>query len=201
MSEEVLMSLDLEIQQLLRSSEVQSINFTMAGIIVSGLGYRELSNCFSRTPMRHRIRVTVRPILVSHDADAEYDDVQDKIYLRSATVLQTPHGRGCVVHELTHAQIDLRATATPIRSEEGAAFIAEAWYYLACGRSVADISAEVSSEIAQIAAAARARAPTGGAVALTADEINTARRAMVARGYGDGHYIADGIRGHRYRGL
>jgi hypothetical protein len=193
------MSLDLDIQALLRSAEVQSINFHMRGIIITGHGYRELSNCFSTTPIRHRIRVTVRPILVHSDSEAEYLPDEDKILLRSPLVLQDPFGRGCVVHECTHGQVDLRAVATPIRAEEGAAFIAESWYHLACANDVAIVAPGIPTEIVQIATALRARA-AGGPAIMTADEINTARRAMANLGYEDGHYLSDGIRGMRLRG-
>ncbi len=93
------MALDLDIQRLLRTNEVKQINFTMAGIRVSGHGFWELSDCFSDHPIRHRIRVTVRPQLVGPHALASYDPVDDKIHLRSTTVLQTASGRGALVHE------------------------------------------------------------------------------------------------------
>jgi hypothetical protein len=195
------MSLDLDIQRLLRSAEVQEINFSMRGILVSGQGYMELSNCFSDRPMRHRIRVTIRPELVSHSAEAEYRPDTDKILLRSANSLQTPVSRAAVVHECTHAQCDLRARSTPIQNEEGAAFIAEAWYLLASNVSEADIDNALGQEIRTIAADLRAqRRPGAGPIELSADQINTVRRVMLQFGYAGGHYTSDGIRGRRYRG-
>lgn len=196
------MSLDLDIQRLLRSNEVKQINFTMAGIRVSGHGFWELSNCFSDQTMGHRIRVTVRPALVGPHAEAAYDPGGDKINLRSATVLGTPFGRASVVHECTHAQMDLRGVHTPIRSEEGAAFIAEAWYLLACNLDVPTASPGFPAEIAAIAADLRGQAARaiGRPVAMTPDQINQARRVMVSFRYPTGHYHSDGIHGHRYRG-
>src|SRR6476660_7077703 len=151
------MSLDLEIQSLLRSNEVKEIDFTMAGIHVSGHGFWELSHCVSDHSLRHRIRVTVRPQLVPSYADAAYDPDEDKINLRSPTVLATPAGRAAVVHECTHAQIDLRGIATPLRSEEGAAFIAEAWYLQACGANIAAITPGLPPDIIAIARDLRAQ--------------------------------------------
>lgn len=197
------MSLDLEIQSLLRSNQVKQIDFTMAGIHVSGHGFWELAHCFSDHFSRHRIRVTVRPQLVPSNADAAYDPDQDKINLRSATVLATPAGRAAVVHECTHAQIDLRGIATPLRSEEGAAFIAEAWYLQACGANVAMVSPGFPIEIFDIASDLRAqsRQARGAPVALSPDQINAARFAMVGLGYATGHYTSNGIHGLRYHGL
>jgi hypothetical protein len=196
------MALDLDIQRLLRTNDVKQIDFTMAGIRVSGHGFWALSNCFSDHPIRHRIRVTVRPEIVGPHADASYDPVDNKIHLRSNTVLQTASGRGAVVHECTHAQLDLRAVHTSIRSEEGAAFIAEAWYYLARGQNIAVVSPGFPADIVGITTNLRAQAARaiGAPVALTSDQINLARRAMVQLRYGTGHYHSDGIRGRRYRG-
>jgi len=194
------MSLDLEIQALLRSAEVQSINFVMRGIVVSGIGFGEVSNCFSTSPMRHRIRVTVREVLLPRDVEASYDPVHNKIHLRSATVLHNPLGRGAVVHECTHAQVDLRALGTtPIRSEEGAAFIAHAWYHLACGESVVSVAPGFPMAVEPIAIGIRNRVLAGGSQEVTANEINAVRR-IVAEQYPNGHYRSDGIRGRRYSG-
>jgi hypothetical protein len=194
--------LDLQIQALLRSNEVKQIAFTMRGIRVTGWGFQELSNRFSDRSIPRRIRVTVRPELVSPTAEAEYVPDTDKILLRSANVLDTVTGRASVVHECTHAQLDMRGVSTPLRSEEAAAFIAEAWYLLACRVSTAIIDNHVSAEIRQIAQSLRERSNRviGAPVEMTSDEINTARRVMGRFGYGSGHYTSDGIRGYRYSG-
>ncbi|RKX26158.1 MAG: hypothetical protein DRP47_08630 [Candidatus Zixiibacteriota bacterium] len=196
------MALDLAVQNLLRTNELKQINFTMAGIRVSGHGYWQLSNCFSDHPIRHRIRITVRANLVGPRAQAVYAPDIDKIHLRSLTVLNTLAGRAAVVHECTHAQLDLRAVHTPIRAEEGAAFIAEAWYYLACGQAAALGASDIPADIANIATDLRNRSSqnTGRPAALTATQINLARAVMRGFGYQNGHYQSDGIRGHRYRG-
>ena len=196
------MALDLEIQSLLRSIEVQQINFTMAGIRISGHGFFELSNCFSDQSIRHRIRVTVRPQMVGTDAQASYTPDDDKIHLRSLSVLHTVSGRAELIHECTHAQLDLRAVSASILSEEGAAFIAEAWYYLACDQSSAMVLAGVPNEIVTIADNIRTQSQVrgGAAISLTPEQINIARRAMRLQGYSTGHYTSNGIRGYRYRG-
>ncbi len=195
------MSLDLDIQALLRSPQVQEINFTMRGIRVTGMGFAELATCFSDHTIRHRIRVTVREELVGHQNDAVYNPDTDRINLRSNTVLQTAVGRSHVVHECTHAQLDLRRLSTPIRSEEGAAFIAEAWYLLASGVSNAEIDRAVGSEIRAIALMLRTQAQiSGGVVEVSTDQINSVRSVIGSFGYPTGHYTSDGIRGHVYRG-
>lgn len=195
------MSLDVEIQTLLRSPQVREINFTMRGIRVTGMGFDELATCFSDHSIRHRIRVTTREELVGHVADAVYDPANDRIKLRSDTVLQTVIGQSHVVHECAHAQLDLRRIHTPLRSEEGAAFIAETWYLLASGLSDVQINQSVGNELRTIASSLRAQAQmTGGIVEVSADQINTARLVMRSFGYPNGHYQSDGIHGYVYRG-
>jgi hypothetical protein len=197
----MIMSLDLEIRALLQTSQVQEINFTMRGIRVTGLGFAVLSTHFSDQTIPQRIRVTVRPELVGPLDDALYDSREDKINLRSDTVLATAVGRSHVVHECTHAQIDLRGRGTAIRSEEGAAFIAEAWYLLACGMRDAKVDGLTSPEIRTIASSLRSQAQTTGGVAeVSADQINIARRVMVGFGYRSGHYLENGLGGHVFRG-
>lgn len=194
------MSVDLEIQALLRSPQVQEINFTMRGIRVTGAGFAELSTCFSDRTIHRRIRVTVRRELVGPHSFAVYNPDTDRICLQSNAVLQTAIGRGRVIHECTHAQLDFRRLSTPIRSEEGAAYIAMAWYLLASGVSNDEIDRHTSRDIRTIAADLRTQFQAiGRAVEVSADQINTARR-MMAGAYRTGHYTSDGIRGHVYRG-
>ncbi len=197
------MTIDIQVQDLLRSNAVKEINFQFASLRVSGHGYWELSNCFADHPIRHRIRVTVRPQIVGPNALAMYDPDGDKLNPRSSDTLATAAGRATVVHECTHAQMDLRAGQTRIRSEEGAAFIAEAWYLLASGEQPTRPEFTLTPELIAIATDLRARAirARGAAVALTADQVNTARRSM-HRDYGvrAGVYRSDGIRGRRWSG-
>jgi hypothetical protein len=197
------MSLDLDIRNLLLTNQVKEINFLMAGATVSGHGYLELAHLFSDRPVRHRIRVTVRPQLVPRNAEAAYTSHDDKLHLRSAHSLTTAFGRGSVVHECTHAQLDLRGMSTPIMSEEAAAYIAEAWYRLACNEAVSTIASDITSAIVAVAQDLRQQASRaiGAPINLTPDQINTVRREVALMGYGTGHYINDGIRGYRYRGL
>jgi len=143
----------------------------------------------------------VRPELVPSGAEAQYDPDNDKINLRSERVLLTAAGRADVVHECTHAQLDLRAVATPIQSEEGAAFIAGAWYMLASKVDQAEIDRLVTPEIREIAADLRAHGVLpGGPSLVSQDQINTVRRIMLQFGYRSGHYTSNGIRGRRYHG-
>lgn len=198
------MSLDLEIRELLRSNEVKQINFIMRGIRISGHGYHALSECFSTAPIAHRIRVTVRPQLVPGRAAARYLPAQDKINLRSPDILDTLLGRGVVLHECTHAQLDLRGLTTSIRSDEGAAFIAECWYRLACGDSMVAMSLDnIPVEVINVTIDLRARAnrTRGAAVTVRAAEIDQVRRAIARLGYHSGHYLGNnGIRGYIYHG-
>ena len=198
------MSLDLEIQALLRSPQVREINFTMRGIRVTGAGFAELATHFSDQTIPQRIRVTVRPELVPPGDDAVYESLEDKINLRSDTVLSSPVGRSVVVHECTHAQLDFRGRTTSVRSEEGAGFIAETWYLLASGMTDAETGLINGSDIRNIAANLRSQAQnTGGIVEVSAEQINTVRRVMASFGYAMSRgrpYVQSGIGGHIYRG-
>jgi hypothetical protein len=195
------MSLDLDIQALLRSPEVQEINFDMRGLLVTGRGFTELATCFSDTPISHRIRVTVRSGLVSATSAASFNSTTDTIHLRSPDVMHTIEGRRTIVHECTHAQTNLRGRGTSIRSEEAAAFIAQSWYLLACGVSDSEINRLTQSDILTIATDLRTQAQAGGGIiSVSAEQINLARR-IIATAYPMDYYPnSDGIGGRIYRG-
>jgi hypothetical protein len=194
------MSLDLDIQALLRSPEVQEINFDMRGLLVTGRGFTELATCFSDTPISHRIRVTVRPELVPIRGHAAFRGSTDTILLRSPDVIHTVPGRKSLVHECTHAQVELRGRGTSVRSEESAAFIASSWYLLACGVSDSEIDSLINPDIRTIAADLRTQAQTGGGIiSVSAEQINLARR-IIAGNYSMGYSDNDGVGGRIYRG-
>lgn len=194
------MSLDIEIQSLLRSNEVKQIDFSFGYMLISGHGFQRLSDCFSDWQIPHKVRVVVRPAIVGRRPLAHYD--RGTIRLKSADVLQTVSGRAVVLHECTHAQCDLRGGNMPQRSAEGAAFIAEAIFRLASGQSLTDIDHEVTAEIREIAESVLGTYRiTRHTVELTAEEINIARRVMAQDfWYGNAAYIYNGIGGLIYRG-
>lgn len=197
------MALDLEIQRLLRTREVNEINFRLAEIRVSGDGFWAVSNHFSNHPIHHRMRVTTNPIQVPPDADACYTAWDNKLHLRSLNVLQSAHGRGDVVHECTHAQCDMRRLGgqlgTRIRYEESAAFIAATWYRLACGEDSATIVPDVGKMIVHIALDLRAQQRVHGALTvLTPYQVTSAVTSMRKIHYRRGRYHNNGIGGPRY---
>lgn len=194
------MTADIQIQNLLRSQAVQEINFRFRPLNISGHGYRDLSERFANHPIRHRIRVTARPELLSPQALGSYDPGTDKLLLRSSNVLATARGRSIVVHECTHALMDLRGRSSQIRSEEGAAFIAEAWYLLAINEDPTAPEFGLHPDISSIASAVRDRA-RGTRADMTRAEMATIRRVMRTEyAYGAGRYISDGICGRRFPG-
>ena len=176
----------------------------MRGMRVTGYGHLQLSNCFSDQAIANRIRVTVRPQLVGSRYDAVYNSAANKISLRSPNVLQTVSGRAMVVHELTHAQFDLRSRPISILSEEGAAYVAQGLYMLFCNASLEDIDQQVTEEIRDIAVNMRIDSsyPYLRTAEMTADQINTVRRVVHRSfGYRTGQYLSNGIGGLRYREL
>lgn len=195
------MSLDLEIQSLLRSNEVWKIDFSMAGMRITKDGYWVLAKRFSNREIAHRVRVYTRPELVGSRNEALYEPRQDKIRLRSPNVMQTLSGRATVIHECTHALLDFRDMRSNIRSDEGTAFVAAAMYMHICSASFNEIDEKVTEDIRNIAIELFNRSSaTSSTAAMTADQINTVRRTM-ARFYGTGYYLSNGIHGLRYRGL
>jgi len=197
------MGLDQDIQNLLRTSFVQEINFSVSErtVIVSGQGFRALSDHLSDNYIPHKLWVRPNAGLVGHRNEALYNSGQDTLRVRSDTVLLTQFGRGVVVHECTHAQIDLRGRNTPVRSNEGAAYIAEAWYHLACVADIAATAPDIPAVIITIARDLRARSKqAGGAVVeLTPQQVNDARGAMDR--YGQGFYLGNGIGRGRNRSI
>ncbi len=199
------MALDIEIQNLLRSSAVQSINFKLGNILITGQGFSALSNCFSDKPIRHRIRVTINPRIVGRGTHASYTPHNDKIHLRSRLALETVSGRANLIHECTHAQVDLRRTNTNIREEEAAGFIAQAWYYFDTN-NVAIAKKNLPAEIITITSNLYLQRDSQTeskkeVIVLTRDQINTAKAVMKNNyGYRAGRYTSDGIRGFRYPG-
>lgn len=197
-------SLDLAIQRLLRSGPVREINFTWRGVPVSRHGFHALANRFSDTFHPRRLRVTTNPRIVGPRAKARYDPENDKINLRSTSVLHTPEGQSVVIHECSHALSDLRGMRRSVRSEEAMALISETWYLMAAGHDPATIDPRLSPEIEGVVADLRERADrTGARAAVTQSQINVMRRRAGEMGYPMRHDFAygfDGIGGRVYRG-
>lgn len=195
--------LDLDIQQLLRSPDVSQINFRMAGLTVNGQGYRQVSDCLSDRPARHRLRVTVNAAIVGNQALASYNPEDDKLNVRSRDILGTAQGRAQVVHECTHAQCDLRGRNSAILDEEGAAFVAEGWYLLATGEDISNPIFNFSQNVQQVVRDVYQRAQQAGGgqqISISGQQRNDLRRFMRrGYGYGSGHYQSDGIRGQRFQ--
>ena len=184
------MSLDLRIQTFLRSSAVGKINFRFKRLSVTRAGFLALSNHFSNGYVANRIRVTVRPILIHRNSLAEYSAAKDKLLLRSPNAMDTDIGRAVVLHECTHAQMDLRRLhGTVTRTEEAAAHIAEALYLLAVGASTNSLPPAIVS----IAAGIETQAATGAIAVVPTSQHAAALAAMAHAGYPTGSYNNDGI--------
>ena len=197
------MSIDLEIQRLLRTHTVKEINFSADSRRVTGQGFYEVSTHLSDRPMPRRIRVSVNPTHVGRRSVAEYWSWIDAIMLRSDRVLDTPFGRSTVVHECAHAQFDLRGIDTRMRLEEGAAFVAHTWYLLATGELEAVLPIyRIPPGIITVAAAVRQRSLSnnGRLETLTTTEVQTIRAAAASLRIRTGWYHADGINRRIYRG-
>lgn len=190
------------VRDLLISDAVQAIRFAFGSIPVWPEGFRSVADHVALSANVPGMKVVIdanyfigrlraeKPIL------AEYELSTDEMKLPSHALLEGDIGRGIVVHECVHALCDLRARSTAIRSEEGAASVAQAWYYLE--RGATDIPRFALNPVfLEIAGAARERAAhTAGIVALKGSEINSARAQMAREGFENDFYrVNDGIAG------
>lgn len=207
-------SLDLDVQGLLRGNQVQEINFQMDRIRVSGLGFAALSNLFTDRPIRERVHVVVNPNVLGPRTEALYrPSGGNTIVVRSPTVMATLAGRATLVHECTHAQVDLRGLPTNVPAGEAVAFIAEAWFLLACaGDNIDKIVPDFAPAIVDIAKDLRARSRPSG----RPEVVRTSRGKPVEMSryqtavaheivlqyyrYERGFYEGNGIWGRFYRG-
>lgn len=197
------------IHRLLRSPEVHGINFSYPepfsngrtiNRTVTGQKFNELSRLFSDTTIPHRIRVTTNPAIVRIDSEATYDQYEDKINVRSDTILQTPEGRACFVHECVHALQDWRYFDMRIQLAESMAYIAEAWYLL---NSPAGSLNGICRDLRAVSRELResyGRQIHGSPVEMTSEQYHRAREAVVnCHHYHTGFYDYNGIRGNRRR--
>lgn len=186
---------DTDVQNLLRSNEAQNMGFAFGRIHIGGRDFLELSTHFSEACIPHRIQFLERPAVVGRRWGAHYDPRADIIRVPSLRVLDDPWGRGTVIHECTHALLDLRLLSTSERTGEAMALIAQAWYYLNCG--LRDIANGVAwGRIVAIAEALRSQFLTNNRseVELNADQINNVRLSARDFGYSNDTYPAHGIR-------
>lgn len=208
------MSLDLDVQVLLRSSQLQEINFRLDRIRVSGLGFTALSNLFTDREIRERVHVVVNPEVLPPDTEALYrPSGGNTIVVRLPTVMATLAGRATLVHECTHAQVDLRGIPTNVPDGEAVAFVAKAWFLLACaGDNVDKIVPRLAPAFVDIARDLRARSRPSGRqeavrtsrgkpVDMTPYQIAVSREIVLQYyRYERGFYEGNGIWGRFYRG-
>ena len=197
-------------RDLLRRPEVSEISFNFGSVQVHAHSFREISALFSDRLDRPGLKVVVHPsFLIEENAGAMYISAVDTIYVKSFDLLDTASGRGTAIHECVHAISDYRARSTAIRSEEGAAMLAEAWFRQAADDDDLVIFNHESAEVIwDVAAAVRARAlksRSGAPVSLRGSEINAVRMAVAQMKNADGTFAYlndfykdhDGIAGQR----
>lgn len=163
------------IADLILKPEVASIHFSFGSVLIMPEGFRAVSDALRSG----RVTVKIAPeYLKKEDSDAEYDSDLNQLIFPTRTLLWSAAGRSTAVHESTHVIADWRRRSTAMRSEEGAAYVAEAWYNLNVGGG--DMSG-IPEEVVSIAAAVRARASGSGPVAMLGSEINAVRREMAQK--------------------
>jgi hypothetical protein len=193
---------------LLRRPETSEINFNFGSVQVHARSFREVSELFTDRLGGSGLHVVVHPsFLIEENAGAMYLSHNDTIYVSRFDLLDDAAGRGTAIHECVHAICDYRSRNTAIRSEEGAAYVAEAWFRQAADDDdIVIFNTPTAEVIWDVATAARARHQKSGApVSLRGSEINAVRMAVAQMKHADGSFAYlndyykdhDGIAGHR----
>ncbi len=116
------------VADLLNGKDVQAIHFTCDGTTISPQGFKTVAKAIQD----EKIKVVFDAKALG-GAYAKYTTTTNTLTFNSMSVLDNIEGRGAIVHEAAHAVVDSLKVSTKIRSEEGAAFVAEAWYYISQG--------------------------------------------------------------------
>ena len=183
------------IRELLVGPRVQEINFDFGSVLVHAPHFTAISRLIVGGLHEKGIHVVIHPVmLLQEDAVAMYFPEYDAMYFENTQVLDDEAGRATALHECVHAVCDYRRRVTAIRSEEGAAIVAEAWYLLSSDEEV--IFEYYSDSIWEIADRLRNRwLKTRVPVDLRGSEINAARAEAARLGIVNGTYAHNGIVG------
>lgn len=188
-----------EVRTVLTSPHAREIRFRVRdNLVVTGEGFAALAPLITHNRQAPPPRIWVREqanLLTLHGMDGVYYPSPDRLHLVSLAAASTPRGHGHIIHECTHAQIDMRAVDTPIRSEEGAAFLAEAWYHVAAGNEgvLSSFQRAAFVPIARRLHATASTLPATEIIQLTQADINAIRLAVAD--YSLSFYGSNGITG------
>ena len=120
-----------EIKNILTESVTRQIHFSLGGLSINSSGYKRVGDCI----MDERIEIVgVGTDDIPSWADAYYNHKKNVLGIKPVTlsVLKTDTAfRALILHECTHAYIDMvKAAATTKVSDEAAAFLAQLIYRL-----------------------------------------------------------------------
>lgn len=184
--------------KLLEGSDVQKIHFSFGHVVVTPEGFKAVAKALKSGKIKMKVDAKALGTSI-----AEYDQFANVMTVRSYDVLNTIEGRGGVVHEAAHAVADWVAKRTAIRSEEGASFVAEAWYYIAQGIASENANGPSGVPFAQspdqamfdVATDLIARSATETApIKMTRAQIASVRRSVASvYRYKAGHYKNNGF--------
>jgi hypothetical protein len=185
------------IKELILGPRVQEINFDFGSIIVHAYHFRDVAKLFASSLQEKGVHAVVNPdFLLSEKAAAIYMTEYDAMYFASSDALDEEDGRGDAVHECVHLICDYRRRVTAIRSEEGAAMLARAWYMLTSPDEIIVLEerGELTEKVWEIAYSLRQRWLSKRVpVVMKASEINAIRGEAARFGHDNGHYHNDGI--------
>lgn len=184
---------------LLGGMDVQAIHFTCGKLTISPAGFTAVAKAVRSGKVK--IAFDAKGLGGSY---AEYSPSSNTLTFNSMAVLDTIEGRGAIVHEAAHAVSDWRKGVTRIRSEEGATFVAEAWYYISQGIKSEHAKGPHGKAFAQspdqpmfdVATDLIGRAKKGEKkpLKMTDAQVKAVRKsAKTTYGYGKGKYHSDGF--------
>lgn len=172
---------------ILRSAEVQAINFTFGAATIAPRDFQKVADKLadgSITPAMDTARLT------REGADAEYWGDINSIALKAVVDPKDPYSAGKVVHEAVHAALDIQARDLPLREDEGAGYIAQVWYLANCGEDISRTPPPLLGAVATL----RAQAAAGTAPAvLPAADVAAVKTLLGTWGINDIRAVKDGI--------
>lgn len=168
----------------LRTHAVQRVNFRFGRAFINGSMFESvalrLQDWHSRTGSGsfHASRpIRVRIHSLPANVDAEYDQRQNRITLRTSSVDSTDRGRATILHECAHAAHDVSCTRHMAHPEESVSFISEYVWYRAVNRIQIP-----SGEVEQVAYELSARVHAQQGYSFTIEEQRR-MNAAVSRVY------------------
>lgn len=172
---------------LLEHPSVQGIRFCNQTTMILPAAFRNVAAAVRS----NALKIVYDPVaLAANGTLAEYTSSTNTFAFASNTALDTEKGRAVAVHEACHAICDEAMGLNNILVEEGAAYVAQVWYLMNEGASVAKYPADFVA----VATSLRNQAAGGGLIpVMTSAEKRSVAAEAARQGYKYGWYEGDGF--------